>query len=117
MYVFFFSSRRRHTRLQGDWSSDVCSSDLGGGIFHAAVADFIAAATNPYVAYWGASPGCAEMEHTVVRWFCDVLGLPKAAGGILTSGGPIANLTALITARALRLGDRFPRGTLYASHQ
>src|SRR5256885_12932044 len=32
LYVFlffFFSSRRRHTRLQGDWSSDVCSSDLG----------------------------------------------------------------------------------------
>src|SRR5256885_2987861 len=28
--VFFFSSRRRHTRLQGDWSSDVCSSDLAG---------------------------------------------------------------------------------------
>src|SRR6266446_4489618 len=27
---FFFSSRRRHTRLQGDWSSDVCSSDLLG---------------------------------------------------------------------------------------
>src|SRR5256885_11479397 len=27
--IFFFSSRRRHTRLQGDWSSDVCSSDLG----------------------------------------------------------------------------------------
>src|SRR5688500_20383765 len=27
--MFFFSSRRRHTRLQGDWSSDVCSSDLG----------------------------------------------------------------------------------------
>src|SRR6266850_5092500 len=27
-YIFFFSSRRRHTRLQGDWSSDVCSSDL-----------------------------------------------------------------------------------------
>src|SRR5256885_5393724 len=30
---FFFSSRRRHTRLQGDWSSDVCSSDLVP-IFH-----------------------------------------------------------------------------------
>src|SRR5256885_5829527 len=28
VYFFFFSSRRRHTRLQGDWSSDVCSSDL-----------------------------------------------------------------------------------------
>src|SRR6266446_5785608 len=30
MIFFFFSSRRRHTRLQGDWSSDVCSSDLAG---------------------------------------------------------------------------------------
>src|SRR5256885_13706003 len=30
--LFFFSSRRRHTRLQGDWSSDVCSSDLGGTV-------------------------------------------------------------------------------------
>src|SRR5256885_12648427 len=29
---FFFSSRRRHTRLQGDWSSDVCSSDLYLGV-------------------------------------------------------------------------------------
>src|SRR2546426_3751562 len=29
---FFFSSRRRHTRLQGDWSSDVCSSDLSDGL-------------------------------------------------------------------------------------
>src|SRR3989454_5658708 len=28
LMFFFFSSRRRHTRLQGDWSSDVCSSDL-----------------------------------------------------------------------------------------
>src|SRR5690606_40693851 len=28
--VFFFSSRRRHTRFSRDWSSDVCSSDLGG---------------------------------------------------------------------------------------
>src|SRR5688500_19187933 len=30
--LFFFSSRRRHTRLQGDWSSDVCSSDLRAGV-------------------------------------------------------------------------------------
>src|SRR2546430_5649216 len=29
-YFFFFSSRRRHTRFDCDWSSDVCSSDLGG---------------------------------------------------------------------------------------
>ena len=32
--IFFFSSRRRHTRLQGDWSSDVCSSDLWTKVCH-----------------------------------------------------------------------------------
>src|SRR5205809_420040 len=32
--VFFFSSRRRHTRCSRDWSSDVCSSDLGFLSFH-----------------------------------------------------------------------------------
>src|SRR5207248_6976800 len=31
LFFFFFSSRRRHTRSYGDWSSDVCSSDLNGG--------------------------------------------------------------------------------------
>src|SRR5260370_7662374 len=31
LYLFFFSSRRRHTRFKCDWSSDVCSSDLSGG--------------------------------------------------------------------------------------
>src|SRR4051812_49702706 len=36
-FVFFFSSRRRHTRLTCDWSSDVCSSDLPGGADHAFV--------------------------------------------------------------------------------
>src|SRR2546426_10850475 len=46
-FVFFFSSRRRHTRLQGDWSSDVCSSDLavngpaaGGGANLALACDY-----------------------------------------------------------------------------
>src|SRR5256885_17002105 len=36
---FFFSSRRRHTRLQGDWSSDVCSSDLPDGEHGGALGD------------------------------------------------------------------------------
>src|SRR6266487_4855971 len=34
LFFFFFSSRRRHTRWTGDWSSDVCSSDLFTGLFH-----------------------------------------------------------------------------------
>jgi aromatic-L-amino-acid decarboxylase len=89
----------------------------GGGLFHAAVGEFIAAATNPYVGFWFATPGCAQIEQTVVRWFCDLVGLPSQAGGVLTSGGSMANLTAIVTARTLRLGDDFARGAIYASDQ
>src|SRR5688500_19260947 len=39
--IFFFSSRRRHTRLQGDWSSDVCSSDLTKGEKLATTFDYL----------------------------------------------------------------------------
>src|SRR5256885_16863361 len=41
---FFFSSRRRHTRLQGDWSSDVCSSDLDEAVEPIAAVDDVIAA-------------------------------------------------------------------------
>src|ERR1022692_831381 len=44
--VFFFSSRRRHTRLQGDLSSDVCSSDLGTGEVSAGATRFAAEGTS-----------------------------------------------------------------------
>src|SRR5256885_5145787 len=42
---FFFSSRRRHTRLQGDWSSDVCSSDLIADFFDEELARWVAVMT------------------------------------------------------------------------
>src|SRR5256885_8460311 len=44
VFLFFFSSRRRHTRLQGDWSSDVCSSDLVAPSIEAARATQLRAA-------------------------------------------------------------------------
>src|SRR6266487_7163114 len=40
-WVFFFSSRRRHTRWTGDWSSDVCSSDLDRALLGAVRADLL----------------------------------------------------------------------------
>src|SRR3989454_4550256 len=44
MQYFFFSSRRRHTRLQGDWSSDVCSSDLSAKLSSGSLAEDMRAA-------------------------------------------------------------------------
>jgi aromatic-L-amino-acid decarboxylase len=98
-------------------SPGTLSHVTGGGLFHSAVADFIALATNPYVGYFGTSPGCAQIDTTVVRWFCDLLGFPPSAGGVLTSGASMATLTAIVTARSLRLGEDFAKGTLYASDQ
>ena len=89
----------------------------GGGVFHAAVADFIATATNRYVGVWLAAPALAELEMNVVRWFCEIVGLPSGAGGILTSGGSLANFSAIVAARHDRLGEHFADGRLYVSDQ
>src|SRR6266699_4895840 len=45
MFFFFFSSRRRHTRCGRDWSSDVCSSDLGAALMLSLWALFLLSAT------------------------------------------------------------------------
>ncbi len=89
----------------------------GGGLFHAAVADLIADATNRYAGVWLAAPGVAQIEENVVQWFCAMLGLPSSAGGLLTTGGSLANLIAVITARRERLPPDFLRGVVYASEE
>ncbi len=89
----------------------------GGGLFHSAVADLISDAVNRYVGIWAAAPALVQIEANVLRWFCQMVGFPESAGGILTSGGSIANLTAVIAARADRLPEDFLKGTLYTSSQ
>ncbi len=89
----------------------------GGGIPHAAVADLIADATNRYVGVFAAAPGLAQIETNVVSWFCQIAGYPTTARGILTTGGSLANFSAVVTARRERLPDDFLSGTIYASDQ
>jgi aromatic-L-amino-acid decarboxylase len=76
----------------------------GGGVFHAAVADLIADSVNRYVGVCAAAPLLAQLEANVVRWFCHIIGLPRGSGGVLTSGGSLANFTAIATARDHFLG-------------
>src|SRR3989454_4924623 len=56
LFDFFFSSRRRHTRLQGDWSSDVCSSDLFTGKVVMTKGDFVMRADQMVVHFDGTPP-------------------------------------------------------------
>src|SRR5579862_2321142 len=89
----------------------------GGGLPHSAVADLIADVVNRYVGVFAAAPALAQLEANVVAWFAGLAGYPEAARGLLTSGGSLANFTALVTARRERLPEQFLAGTLYASDQ
>ena len=89
----------------------------GGGLPQSAVADLVSDATNRYVGVFAAAPGLAQLESNVVRWFCDLAGLPPEARGILTSGGSLATFSALVAARRRRLPENFLSGTIYVSDQ
>lgn len=89
----------------------------GGGLFPSAMADLIANAVNRYVGVWVAAPALVQIELNVVRWFCEIVEYPSEAGGILTSGGSLANFTAIVTARREKLPAAFTSGAIYTSTQ
>src|SRR5438552_5503094 len=71
----------------------------GGGLYHAALGDFLAAVSNRYAGIFFAGPGAVRMENMLVRWAADLLGYPAGAAGTIASGGSIATLTAIAAAR------------------
>ena len=71
----------------------------GGGIFPTALGDYLADITNRYAGIFFASPGAVRIENLLIRWMCKMVGFPKSALGNLTSGGSIATLIAITTAR------------------
>ncbi len=71
----------------------------GGGIYVSSLADYMVDITNRFAGIFFASPGAVRMENMLIRWMCDLVGYPKSAGGNLASGGSVANLIAITTAR------------------
>jgi aromatic-L-amino-acid decarboxylase len=89
----------------------------GGGLFTATLADFLGTGINRYVNLWSAGPVVAQIENNVVRWLCDLFGYPTESRGILTSGGSMANFSAIVAARKALLPENFLGGALYVSDQ
>ena len=85
----------------------------GGGLFHSALGDLLAATSNKYSGFSSASPGAVRLENATVRWLADVIGFPASAAGTLTSGGSVANLTAIVAARDAR--DSEGGGAVYST--
>ena len=83
----------------------------GGGLFQAAVGDFLAAVANKYAGFAPAAPGAVWLENATVAWLARVIGFPDGAAGTLTSGGSMANLTAVVAAR--EAADEAGGGAVY----
>jgi aromatic-L-amino-acid decarboxylase len=66
--------------------------------------DLLASAVNPNVGGWTLSPVASEMEDQAVRWIAELVGFPAGGGGVLTSGGNVANMLGFWAARASRAG-------------
>ncbi|MCD4791678.1 MAG: aminotransferase class I/II-fold pyridoxal phosphate-dependent enzyme [Bacteroidales bacterium] len=74
----------------------------GGGVFPTALGDYLAAVFNKYAGIYYAGPGVVKLENTLIRWMCEIIGFPKNALGNLTSGGSVATLIAVATARDVK---------------
>ena len=89
----------------------------GGGLPTTAIADLITDVTNRYTGLWMPAPGLVQLEISVIRWFCAMVGYGERAGGWLCSGGSMANLCAIVAGREAKLGEDFRDGILYTSDQ
>ncbi len=89
----------------------------GGGLFPAALADFVADATNRYTGVWNAAPALVQLEANALDWLRDWMGFPAGTRGLFTTGGSMANLNAILCARERHLGAEIRPGVLYASRE
>lgn len=91
----------------------------GGGLYPSALGDFLADISNRYSGVAFAGPGAADLELSLVDWMCHLVGYPESASGDLTSGGSIATLSALVTARDARgiNHSNIPKACIYLTGQ
>ena len=90
----------------------------GPSNYISAMADTLATGFNIFSGGWAASPAAAELEIVTMGWLLKIFGFPvKKGGGIFTSGGSMANLTAVVTARRVKCGDDFSKAVIYLSDQ
>ena len=91
------SLRNGHPRFMGYITSS--AAPIG------ALADLLAAAVNPNVGAWELSPAASEVEAQAIRWIAELVGYPLDCGGLLVSGGNMANMVCFLAGRRAMLGD------------
>lgn len=71
---------------------------IGSGTMMGTLAEALAASVNMNAGGWKAGPSATEIERQTIRWVAELVGYPASCGGLFTSGGTMANFTALLTA-------------------
>jgi len=96
-----FGYLSEHVALHGHtpWAPGFFGYIPGGNLYHAALSDYLSAVMNPFTAHALASPGGIPIENQVLGWLGSIVGYPAPVAGNLTSGGSLANLGAILTAR------------------
>ena len=89
----------------------------GPNNFVSVLADALTSGFNAFVGSWLVASGPAEVELVTIDWLRQLCGLPDTAGGLSVSGGSVANLTALATARHVKLQDNTEGAVVYYSDQ
>lgn len=90
----------------------------GPSNFISSMSDTLATGFNVFSGGWNASAAAAELEIVCLNWMLKWFKFPlKSGGGIFTSGGSMANLTALVTARTQKCGEDFSKAIIYMSDQ
>ena len=69
------------------------------------LADLLGAAVNPNVGGWELSPIASEIEAETVRWVAELVGYPADCGGLMVSGGNMANFICFLAGRRAMLGE------------
>ena len=82
----------------------------GGGLYPAALADFIADTTNRYTGVWQAAPALVQLEANTLDWLRDWMAFPPETRGLFTTGGSMATFNAIVCARERHLGPEIRRG-------
>jgi aromatic-L-amino-acid decarboxylase len=89
----------------------------GGGLYPAALAEFITNTVNRYTGVWQAAPALVQLEANALDWLRAWMDFPDGARGLFTAGGSMATFNAILCARERHLGAEIRRGTLYTSDQ
>jgi aromatic-L-amino-acid decarboxylase len=89
----------------------------GGGVYPGVLADLIANGVNRYTGVWLAAPLLVQLEANALDWIREWMQFPATTRGLFTTGGSMANFTAIVCARERVLGADIRRGVLYASRE